>query len=361
MGTDHPPLCWKVLKNWRAELPCDSPIQNQFHSSQCWNLSIAKCVKAVAYCEGNPLPDDISNNEIREWLPFIRTAFDSNYDPPAHVDVNATTWPAYHKASLSHIFQYLKCYGTHFKTSYRYESVVANNCNLFSMKRFLSMRTESPKRVFIDTFRLVNYVKAIPIVKEKHPVVGSLFANYPEFREYKAYDILSPNRPINKKTNLPYPGDHIVYIIGYGYVVRNDGEKIECFLIENTWGDKWGYKGLAMVPVTLFTGVGYPKGVKRLLGCVAFGKLDEIASAFTCRPLHMRFMQFMYAILVEALLFLGSNQFGICLLVCSIAFTVQDVALWICWSTGSSDDFYAISRGFPVWVSACILSNLKAM
>ncbi|KAK1371134.1 hypothetical protein POM88_037234 [Heracleum sosnowskyi] len=57
----------------------------------------------------------------------------------------------------------------------------------------------------------------------------------------------------------------------------------------------------------------------------------------------------------------GVAVFGVSLLVCSVAFTVQDVALWICWSTGSSDDFYAISRGFPVWVSACILSNSKAM
>lgn len=61
----------------------------------------------------------------------------------------------------------------------------------------------------------------------------------------------------------------------------------------------------------------------------ACGICIEIAS------LYMLFMQFIYAILVEALLFLGSKPvWNICLLVCSVAFTVLDVALSICWSTG---------------------------
>lgn len=161
-------------------LPCVSLVAEQQYNSQCWNLSIVECVKAVAHCEKNPLPNDLSNNEMWDWLPLVSCFFKKNFDAPAHA-VNSTTWPSYDKAngcgaSMSHKFQYLKCYGTHFKKGYRYEqpTILANNFNLFSMKEFLSMRTKSPKRVFIDTYKIMNPFMAIPIVKNHHLLVCKL-------------------------------------------------------------------------------------------------------------------------------------------------------------------------------------------
>lgn len=255
-----------MVKDWQAVLP-PSPLRTQDYYNQCWNLCFADCLKDVAYLENKPLPDEISNREMTDWLPLLTTCFNMNADPFPRV-VNSTIWPAYDDetngcvASIPYISQYLRCYGTHFKNSYKYEQQpVLTNTNFFSMKEFHDIRTSSPNRVFTDFFRLLDSKTAIPVVTNKHPAVGILFSSYPEFKDYKFCDTLSPIRPIDEKTKLPHLPDHMVYIVGYGFVKKGE-EKIECFLIKNTWGEDWGFHGLAMVPVSLFESVAYPKGVR---------------------------------------------------------------------------------------------------
>lgn len=275
MKFDYPDT-WDIVKDWREELP-PSPVRLQSYTSQCWNLSITECVKDIAFLEKNPLRNEISSSEMRDWLPFLSSCFDMNTNPPAH-SVNPRVWPAYDvgngygATSVEVIFRFLKVYGTLFMGDYPYEQpLLGNNFTMFSMKKFHEIRTSASERVSIDTFRILDSKSAIPIIKKEHTAVGCLYTKYEEFEEYDYHKRLSP---IEK----PHGPDHMVYIVGYGFdngieeEFDNDIEEsieekteektegTECYLVKNSWKD-WGYEGFGMVPVKLFKSVSYPKGV----------------------------------------------------------------------------------------------------
>nr|XP_017220763.1 PREDICTED: uncharacterized protein LOC108197610 isoform X2 [Daucus carota subsp. sativus] len=222
----------------------------------------------------------ITASEMRDWLPFLSSFFDMKAKPPAH-SVNQYVWPPYDigngfGATVPEIFQYLKCFGTFFKSDYLYEQpLLGNNFTPFSMEQFHALRTTAPERIFIDTYRILEAEKAIPIIKTKHPAVGGLFSNYDNFVRYNYNRSLSPIKPVDTSGKSHCP-DHMVYIVGYGFDkgkrigdqdeddddmdIGDEDEGTECFLIKNTW-KSWGYEGYGMVPVKLFEHVAYPKGV----------------------------------------------------------------------------------------------------